>query len=62
MKKNPPPRTPPQERTIAPPKVQEQSVGAPPPGRADKTAAPQTRLTPYAQAGRTTGAAASAAA
>ncbi|MBH2899475.1 energy transducer TonB [Serratia ureilytica] len=44
-------RTPPQEKTIAPPKVQEQSAGAPPPGRADKTAAPQTRLMPYAQTG-----------
>ncbi|BEM21918.1 energy transducer TonB [Serratia nevei] len=51
VKKTLPPRTPPQEKTIAPPKVQEQSVGAPPPGRADKTAAPQTRLMPYAQAG-----------
>ena len=51
VKKIPLPRTPPQEKTIAPPRIQEQSVGTPPPGRAYKAAAPQTRLTPYAQAG-----------
>lgn len=42
---------PPQEAVKSHPPALEQNAGAPPPGNANRTVAPQTQLTPYSQAG-----------